>query len=56
MNIGEYSPEANNCFSIITQVNIIENQRIDCQTFLLLGPKAPSHKMGFVVFFLSVER
>ena len=48
MNIGEYlprrsrgkyspiftEPEANNCFSIITQVNIRENQRIDCQTFL----------------------
>ena len=48
MNIGEYlprrsrgkyspiftEPEANNCFSIITEVNIRENQRIDCQTFL----------------------
>ena len=37
--LGKYSPiftepEANNCFSIITQVNIRENQRIDCQTFL----------------------
>ena len=48
VNIGEYlprrrlgkyspiftSPSANNCFSVITQVNIRENLRIDCQTFL----------------------
>ena len=33
---NNYSPKAKNCFSIITKVNIRENQRIDCQTFLLL--------------------
>ena len=34
LSFNNYSPEVNNCFSIITQVNIRENQRIDCQTLL----------------------